>query len=364
MPGKIIRDIKPSPINNRNSEGAFITLKNGDILFAYSSYGSDGHEDDSRADIYATVSHDNGESFGESYLVLDHTLLPKTTNFMSVSFMRMQNGDVGLLFLAKIGNEFCMPYLTRSSDEGKSWSYPTLCCDMEGYFVVNNDRMIRTKCGRILIPAALHVPIIVNDQNGNKALRGYEPGILYVYASDDDGYSWYLLSKGLQLPVSGGCKTGLQEPGLLELEDGRLWCYIRNDTGRQYESFSSDGGVTWSTPLPSCFTSAVSPLSTKYLSDGRILAVWNPIPLYNGRSQFRNGVWTGARTPLVLATSTDGAKTFSEPMAIETDEDRGFCYVAIHEVSDFVLLAYCAGGCEDKGALNRLRIRKIKLSEI
>ena len=53
---------------------------------------------------------------------------------------------------------------------------------------------------------------------------------------------------------------------------------------------------------------------------------------------------------------------FSAPVAIETDDKRGFCYVAIHEIDDgTILLAYCAGGEEDGCTLNRLRIRKIKI---
>ena len=97
----------------------------------------------------------------------------------------------------------------------------------------------------------------------------------------------------------------------------------------------------------------------KRLRDGRLLALWNPIPNYNGRPTHVNGVWTGGRTPLVYALSSDEGKTFSDPIAIETDENSGFCYVAIHETSSGILLAYCAGGPGDGINLTRLRIRKL-----
>ena len=45
--------------------------------------------------------------------------------------------------------------------------------------------------------------------------------------------------------------------------------------------------------------------------------------------------------------------------------DRGgYCYTAIHFTSDAVLLAYCAGEPEDRSRLARLKVRKIRLSDI
>ncbi len=357
MHSKIICDFPPSKQNNRNSEGAFITLKNGNIIFAWSRYGADGDEDGAAADIYACVSTDGGETFSEPHELISREKM-KADNIMSVSFMRMANGDTGMFFLAKTKPANCLCYLLRSADDGKTWSEPVLCSENSGYFVVNNDRIIRTSGGRILVPAAKHGAILTAD---GKDIDDIMPGELYIFASDDDGYTWYTLTQGITIPVSRGCTTGVQEPGLLELKS-KLWCYIRNDSGRQYEAFSDDGGASWSEPKPSWFTSAVSPLSTKRLTDGRIVAVWNPVPVYNGRTEEPDGVWTGARTPLALAVSTDDAQSFCDPELIETDERSGFCYTAIHETEKGdILLAYCAGGVEDSCTLNRLRIRKIRL---
>ena len=358
MYGKIICDLAPSENNNRNSEGSFITLNNGDILFAYSRYGGEGDDDGSVSDIYACISTDGGETFSEPYPLITHEEMNATT-LMSTTLMRMANGDIGMFFLAKSEIVNCLSYLIRSGDEGKTWSKPVLCSEKSGYFVVNNDRPIRTKSGRILVPATKHGTICLP---GSTVVDDIFPGVLYIFASDDDGLTWYKLFSGLTVPYCAGCTTGVQEPGLLELPDGRLWCYIRTDSGRQYETFSEDDGLSWSTPLPSLFTSAISPLSTKLLSDGRIIAVWNPVPVYNGRSEEIEGVWTGARTPLAVAFSADGGNSFAEPELIETDERSGYCYTAIHETDDGdILLAYCAGSVEDGSTLNRLRIKKIRI---
>ncbi len=357
MLSKIICDFAPSEQNNRNSEGSFLTLDNGAIFFTYSRYGAEGDDDGAVSDIYACVSTDGGESFCEPYPLITHGQMNATT-LMSTTLMRMANGDIGMFFLAKTEVINCRCFLIRSADEGKTWSEPVLCSGDKGYFVVNNDRVIRTSDGRILVPSAKHGTILSAD---GSMIDDILPGELYIFASDDDGCTWYTLSKEITIPLSHGCTTGVQEPGLLEL-NSVLWCYIRNDSGRQYEAFSVDGGASWSEPKPSFFTSAVSPLSTKRLTDGRVIAVWNPIPVYNGRSEEVDGVWTGARTPLALALSNDNAKNFSDLELIETDERSGFCYVAIHETEDNgILLAYCAGSAEDGCTLNRLRIRKIKL---
>lgn len=363
MISKIVRDIPPTAANNRNSEGAFIDLKDGRILFAYSRYGNQGDSDGAAADIYGMISSDNGESFEDPFLMFTHQDV-QADNVMSVSFLPMTNGDIGLFCLHKYDADQCRLYLSRSADDVKTWSTPILCTPEEGYYVVNNDRIIRTATGRLLAPAAYHEATTRIDENGKKELTGIAPGVLFIYASDDDGCTWYKLADNMTLPVSGGCTSGVQEPGLLQLTDGRLWCYIRTNAGRQYETFSEDDGKTWSPLVPSWFTSPCSPLSTKHLRDGRILAVWNPIPVYNGRSERPGGVWTGARTPLVYAISTDEGKNWSEPIAIETDENSGYCYVAIHEAADGgILLAYCAGGPIDGSTLNRLRIRKLFLNE-
>ena len=58
MFGKHILDLAPSQTNNRNSEGSFITLKNGNILFVYTRYRGAGHGDECTADLYGMISAD------------------------------------------------------------------------------------------------------------------------------------------------------------------------------------------------------------------------------------------------------------------------------------------------------------------
>lgn len=363
---EIIKELIPDEYNNRNSEGSFIELSNKDILFVYSRYGDCGLDDDATSDLYGILSHDNGDSFGEPFPVLLHQDL-HADNLMSVSFMRMNNGDIGMFFLKKNnkdGETLCMPHFVRSHDNGKTWSKPVCCVNEDGFYVLNNDRMLKLDSGRILMPLARRTKEKVYAVS--------------IYGSDDDGNSWKCFVKDIRLPISVWrypYGSTAEEPGLVVFDDGTVWCYIRTVLGHQYEMFSSDDGSTWTTPQPSQFTSPASPMSVKKLRSSELFAVWNPIPMYNGKSNEHNGVWIGGRNPLCFSVLDKNGVIFQPAEAglqelpikvteIENDENRGFCYTAIYELENGdVLLGYCAGKKFDH-CLSTIRIRKIKKSEI
>jgi len=361
MLGRTICYISPSSENNRNSEGAFIKLSDGRIMFAYSRYGGGGFSDGAYSDIYAVISDDNGDSFSSPQVLLTAKELG-ADNIMSVSLMNMQNGDIGMFFLRKDENRYGRMMLTRSSDNGESWSRPICCTDEASYFVVNNDRVIRTSDGRLLFPAACYHTEKAKEGSLEPEIRSSE---LRIYASSDDGESWECISKGITIPYSRGCTTGVQEPGVIELGDSKLLCWIRTNSGRQYECFSDDNGVSWTQPLPSIFTSPESPMSMKRLKDGSIAAVWNPIPFYNGRQCISEGKPL-PRTPIVIALSHDNTETFTDYTVIESDPTYGYCYTAIFELDDGdILLGYCAGNRKYHGGqLNQIEIRKISAAEL
>ena len=98
-------------------------------------------------------------------------------------------------------------------------------------------------------------------------------------------------------------------------------------------------------------------------STGHLFAVWNdltpgwgvpPKRLVNGWA--KDASW--GRTPLVAAISKDEGRSWRHAKAIETDPDRGFCYIATHFTQDAVLLAYCCGGGKS-GVLQDLCVRRV-----
>ncbi|MFP4175727.1 MAG: sialidase family protein [Candidatus Brocadiia bacterium] len=124
--------------------------------------------------------------------------------------------------------------------------------------------------GRLLVPAALHP-----SEDGTRDTWCGRAGATCYY-SDDEGDTWHRAADILAIPDRIDTGTGLQEPGVVELEDGRVYMWARTDLGTQYEAISEDGGETWSRARPSPLCSPLSPASIKRLpGTGDLLAVWN-----------------------------------------------------------------------------------------
>lgn len=351
--GHISLDIAPTLSNPRNSEGAFADLKDGKLLFIYSRFNGNSSADNAPASLAAIQSTDGGSSWSNEQIIITAEQ-DKAENIMSVSLLRLNNDDLGLFYFIRRGFDDGKAYLRRSSDDGISWGNPVCCIPASGYYVTNNDRVVKLKDGRLIVPAGYHRTI--SHGQGSFSTWDSRSTTLFCY-SDDDGNTWH---ESNLCTVNARCsRSGLQEPGVIELKNGTLYGWARTDLGVQYEMFSADRGQTWTAPQPSRFTSPCSPMSMKRdPKTGYLIAVWNPIPEYITRRKIEKA-WNGGRTPLVCAVSRDDGETWDEPLILEDDPNSGYCYTAMHFYQDDLLLAYCAGGTADGGCLNRLRIRKI-----
>lgn len=351
---EMITELPRGKNNPRNSEGDFARLKNGKILFAYSRYTGDSAHDDAACNIGGMLSSDNGKTFQPLPHLLATAKEHNTLNIMSVSLHRLANGELCLFYLCKKGPQSEV-YLRRAKGDETEFGEPELCIPKKRgvYYVVNNCRVCVLKSGEVLIPMAKHRII-----NGS----GTYFGTAQIFKGDADGKNWQVLSKTLKMPFPARSRTGLQEPGLIELDDGRIYGYFRTDRHFQYESFSADKGQTWSIPVPSVFTSPDSPmLLTKNPYSGIFYSLWNPIPNYNGRLEGQKRWIHAGRTPFVLAQSENGID-FSSYTVIEDDPAHGYCYPAVFFLNEKeVLLSYCCGGEEDDMCLTRTRIRHIVL---
>ena len=331
--------LSPGDNNPRNSEGDFITLKDGRILFIYSHYTGKSSDDHAPAYLASRYSKDAGKTWSES----DQLIVEREgdMNVMSVSLLRLQNGKIALFYLKKNSETDCIPLMRTTTDEAKTWSAPTPCItDRKGYFVLNNNRVIQLKNGRLLMAVAMH-----------RSLDGkwQAKATLYSYFSDDNGATW---KSGQAVPNNSDIIT--QEPGVIELKDGRIMMFIRTDSGFQQLSYSKDKGETWSHIEPSTIHSPVSPASIARIpSTGDLLLVWN-------NNKIKEEGWHGgARTPLTIALSKDDGKTWQHVKNIESDPDGWYCYIAIHFTKQEVLLSYCAGSQSAKTHLSVTNITRL-----
>ncbi len=356
---KTVLDLPPTENNPRNSEGDFARLKDGSILFAYSRYSGDSSHDDARCDIYGYVSKDNGESFEP----LEKPIVPASEhdvkNIMSVSLKRLSNGELCLFYLAKFGRQSAV-FLRRAKKDELSFGEAERCVECkEGiYYVVNNSRICLLSDGRVILPLAVHK--IKKKPFGEEYAEYFGTAEFYI-SKDENCREFESLCK-FKMPRPGFSRTGIQEPGVIEIKPNYYYAYFRTDRGFHFESTSKDL-INWSAPVASNFSGPDSPmLIIKNEFDGFFYSVWNPVPNYNGRLT-QNRRWiTGGRNPLVIARSEDGVN-FGELTKLETDKNKGFCYPAIMFLSENeMLISYCCGGEEDGTCLCRTKINKIKFS--
>ncbi|MBY0507909.1 MAG: glycoside hydrolase [Bryobacteraceae bacterium] len=351
FPVKQVLDLPPAPGNPRNTEGAFVSLRDGRILFAYTKFTGGGSDHDA-ATIVARYSRDQGRT----WTATDAPLVGREgqMNAMSVSLLRLQDGRIALFYLRKNSLADCHPYLRYSSDEGATWTEAVSTIAEPGYYVLNNDRVVQLRGGRLVMPVALHAPI-----DGKFSTRG----VAMTYLSDDAGRTWRRTLVAEPPMEEGAWRAGFQEPGVVELSDGRLLMFIRTQQSSQYLAYSSDQGTTWSVPQPSPIASPLSPASIKRLpGKGGLLMVWNdhasaPEPV---RATAKSG---GKRTPLTVAISTDDGKTWSKRHDIRNAPDGWYCYTAIHFVKDQVLLGFASGGSGLPG-LSRMELVRFRWRDL
>jgi hypothetical protein len=206
--------------------------------------------------------------------------------------------------------------------------------------VLNNDRVVQLKNGRLILPVAQH-----NAPDFEKR----HPGLIMCYYSDDNGMTW---NKSDIIANPENVTT--QEPGILELSDGRLFLFSRTNAGVQYTSYSNDKGISWSQLKPGNIKSPLSPASIERIPETNdLLLVWN--------NNYEGGQNGGRRTPLNISISKDESHSWENMKTLESDPDGWYCYTAIEFIDEKILLAYCAGDRKRYGGLETTQLALIDI---
>ena len=375
--GKEVLFLKTGSGNLRNGESTMVRLTDGRIMFVYTAYCGDDWLDHADARISACYSSDEGETWTAPVVMLKKPA--DAMNIMSPSVFRMKNGALGMVYLRKdIHEDFgvtCMPLFISSNDEGNTWSEPVVCGFPEGYYCSVNDSILVAKSGRIYVPTSFSGTRrdVLGKMNPPLPVPASDIRIAY---SDDNGKSWHLLSHVINTPYPG--TPGLFEPGMFEHENGDLWLYARTPYGHQYQSFSGDGGMTWTNAMPNFrFTTPDSPMRVKRVHD-LVIAVYNPVAYSPVHTAVE--LWgSPKRTPIAVSVSKDDAKSFTictvtsadggfrsftqNTFLLEDDTKDSYCYPSILETADGFLVSYYHS---DGGniCLNASKITKIYRNEI
>ena len=349
---------RPStPENPRNSEGAFLRGKEGEILFAYSCYAGDSFHDHAACNVALITSYDEGETWSEPRIIAHAKEDFGTQNIMSVSSLVQKNGDLAFYFMIK-ENDFTTTMGRVISTDGKSFRAERCSFNVPpAYYIVNNDRVVRLSDGRIVVPTAW----ISAEKNRNGI---YYPFYTSCLISEDDGQTFIKANFDFTSNDEANAAYGYQEPGIIELED-RFYLWMRTGYGRQYESVSREGLEGFCPPYPSIFTSPMAPMQIKK-HQGVLYNAYNPKPRWNGSERYENGFpWIWCRSPIVLRKSVDDGKTWGPLNILEEDPDRGFSYPSMFFTEDgHLLIGYCRGSREEGSDLCSLGISKVDLSTV
>lgn len=192
--------------------------------------------------------------------------------------------------------------LKRSKDNGKTWTEAEKL--PEGIVGPIKNKPVLLPSGVLLCPTSSE------DHNWR----------VHFEQTSDWGKTWQKTA-----PINDGVTDGAIQPSILFHPNGQLQALCRSQrSGFIAETWSKDGGKTWSAlqktslPNPNSGTDAVT------LKDGRQVLVYNPTSPVAGKS--------GPRTPLDVAISSDG-KTWKTLVVLE-NEPGEYSYPAVIQTAD------------------------------
>ena len=202
-----------------------------------------------------------------------------------------------------------MMYTDNPESENPTWSEPKRVANG----ITMNDPVVLLS-GDWLLPTAIWayantVPEMAKETNSN------------VYISKDKGMSWEYLGSVPSYEGERNCDENM----IIEQADGSLRMLIRTGLGIE-ESYSYDGGATWTRATDADISNVASRFYITRLSSGNQLLVFNDPP--------NDGV---KRTHMTAALSTDDGKTWSHKLVIDerssttypdaVEDDEGNIYI-------------------------------------
>ncbi|WP_438750293.1 sialidase family protein [Pararhizobium sp. O133] len=245
------------------------------------------------------------------------------------------DGKIWLIFTSQTsGNQDGAVVKRRiSKDGGLTFGPVDILCDSPGTFV--RQPVVVNGAGVWLLPVFRCIGAPGQRWTGDVDTAA-------VLVSRDAGVSWQMVD----VPDS----IGAVHMNIVPQGDGRMVALFRNRFATQIlRSVSDDDGMTWSAPEPTLLPNNNSSIQATALSDGRIAVIYNhsncltssdrrhslydeieaeespPAPevVATERNDARKAIWGVPRAPMSLVFSADGARSFTDPVDLETGD--GYC---------------------------------------
>jgi sialidase-1 len=301
----------------RGINGDFVQLKDGSILWSYTCEGQG---------LMAMRSTDQGKTWSAGSVLIPWPKPPAQGRTVHPSLLRLKNGNILLSYIYSTHPTtpyYGHNYYRLSADEGKSWTDQYVLTPHPGYVIMHNDRLVQLSSGRILAIAEYKAHLPSSDDHSGYA------GISFF--SDDQGYSWQVSKNIVDM-----APTEFQEPGAVELKDGRVLMVGRTYSGFPVKAYSSDGGETWGKGekmeginMPY----AGLPTLKRIPSTGDLLFIW-----ISERSEDKVKPQIKRRCALTAAISKDDGLTFENQRHIARDPEDDFGYQCVTFLPDHTAL--------------------------
>jgi len=265
---------------------------------------------ESNADVAIRVARHDGMKWLESVEVADGSE-GEVKDYPCWNPVLFQPKKGPLMLFYKVGpnpREWWGMLLT-SEDDGRTWSKPRKLGESKKLGSNSNligpvkNKPIQLPDGSILCPSSTE----------------HERWRAHFELTRDLGKTWQVIG-----PINDGKEFGTIQPSILTYPNGRMQILCRSQQSVIAQSFSNDGGKTWSEmtatelPNPNAGTDAVT------LIDGRQLLVYN--------HTVRRGPFPSGRNMLNVAISKDG-RNWRPVLTLERAKGE-YSYPAVIQTSD------------------------------
>ena len=211
-------------------------------------------------------------------------------------------------------------YTDEPEKEDPTWSDPFRLANG----IAMNDPIVLTKDSGELKAGTWILPVAIWEGSDRADMqKEVHPN---CYISTNQGMTWTY--QGSVLNTEG--QRTADENMIVQMADGSLRMWIRTTLGIE-ESFSADGGKTWTDSVNTGISTASSRFWVGWLDSETQLAVYNNPP---------DG--SATRSHLTAAISTDGGKNWSHKLVI--DERGGVSYPDVHiDDNGYIYISYDTG---------------------
>lgn len=329
-----------------NVPSSLMTLPCGRLLVLFNAHAADL----SGKQVLGAYSDDEGQTWSEPEVFFNNQTPsphpPLNEKHFADGVIVVVNEKRVLLFAVsprveqgKHGSSSTVSWRRVSDDGGRTFGPMEEASRHRRYFVGTVHPGLRLQRGSLILGYSWDIPseqgLVPNGEGEMEPCSG-------VIISRDEGQSW---SAGADIRVRAPkgtphlprAITGIAEPAVVELPDGRLFLLGRTGTNYLWQSFSHDGGLSWEPAVPSPLESHNCPAALLRLSsDGATLAVFNYDLLL--------------RRHLSACISTDGCQSWSTPQPLclpEFADLPSTSYPALCELSDETILCVFAQRDDD-----------------